>query len=117
MGGILRRVSDAQALAHRVVELRGIQPDMRVSEREPMRHQAGTRGAKRQTSIVIRRGSKCLIEQRQQWLRRRQRNVALSHQGLCECGDTHGVGHVGTQFMLMRDGIQCGADALGERLG
>jgi hypothetical protein len=41
----------------------------------------------------------------------------LAHQGLRECGDACGVGHVGAQFKLLRDGNQRGADAFGERLG
>ena len=33
MRGVLRRVGDAETLAHRVVELRRIQPHMRVRQR------------------------------------------------------------------------------------
>ena len=68
---ILRCIGDAEPLAHRVVDLRRVEPHMRVRERQPVRHQPCARHAKRQPRIVVGRRGERLREQRQQRLRAR----------------------------------------------
>ena len=94
MRGILRRVGDAESLAHRVVQLRGIQPHMRVRQREPMGHQPGAR-TQSARSVLIRRGSDRLIEQRQQRLRRSQRDSRCPTSACAKVGDPRRVGRIG----------------------
>ena len=54
--GVLRRVGDAQPLAHHVVDLRRVQPRVGVRERQAVRHQPRARDAQRQPRLVVRRG-------------------------------------------------------------
>ena len=61
MRRILGCIGDAEPLAHRIVDLRRVEPHMRVGERQPVRHQPCPRDAKRLTRIVIgRRGERLL---------------------------------------------------------
>ncbi len=117
MRRILRCIGDAKPLAHRVVDLRRVEPHMRVGQRQPMRHQPGPRDAQRLPRIVIGRRGKRLLEQRQQRKRRRQRGLAPPHQRLRECSDARRFGRVRTEIELLAHRIQRRGDACGERFG
>ncbi len=99
MRRVLRRIGDAQPLAHHVVHLRRIQPHMRVRQRQAVRHQPGARDAQRQPRVIVRHLDR-RAEQRQQRRRRHQRIVPPVHDRLCEGGDARRIGRVGARRKL-----------------
>ena len=116
MRRLLRRIGDRQTLAHDIVDLRGIEPRVRVRQRQPVRNQARARRAQRQPRRLV-GGGQCCIEQRQQRFGRGQRGVAPVHQRLGEGGDTRRVRRFGTKRELRGNRLLGGGDARPERLG
>ena len=96
---IFRRIGKSQALPHDVVDLRRIQPCVRVRERHAVRDQAGTRDRQRQFLVIFRLGDR-RSEQRQEWGGRGHRDVPRADQHLGERGNLHRFRLVGTQLDL-----------------
>ena len=118
MRRVLRCIGDAETLAHRIVDLRRVQPHMRVGERQPVRHQPRPRDAQCLPRGVVGRGGKCLL-----------RTTADSGSGevsaasrrpisACAKAATRaGSGASGQQIELLADRIECLGGARGERFG
>ena len=102
---VARRVVQAQALADGVVELRRVQPHLRVGQRHAVAHQPGAGDAQRHAGIAV-RGVDGPFEQRQQRRRGGQGRVAPADQGLGKGGDAVRVGAGGGQGELRVHGGQ-----------
>ena len=111
---VLRRVGDAQPLAHHVVDLRRVQSRVRVRQGHPVRHQPGPRHAQREARVVVRHLDR-FLEQLQQRLRGDQCRLPLVHDRLREGGDARRIGRVGRQRELRFDGLTRHGHTRGER--
>ena len=113
--GVFRRVGDAKALADDVVQLRRVEPDMRMGKCQSVRHQPRARHAQGQAGMIIRLGKRN-IEQVEQRLRRRQRVVPSAHQGVGEHRYGSRLRPIGTGCDLSRHGIPSKCHPFRQRL-